>query len=114
MILHAVLFKPKAGLDAAAKTRILDALRAAHAGIPHIRRFSVGTRVKTGRAYDAISRDFPFIALFEFDSADSLAAYLSHPAHEALGAEFYMSSDAAEAYDFDIVDMPAALDRLEL
>jgi hypothetical protein len=112
VIAHVILFRPKADLDDAGRARLFDAMRAAHRAIPHIRRFIVGRRVKNGRPYEALTRDFPFFALLEFDTQGDFDAYLAHAAHEELGAEFYLASDAAEAYDFETGDMPGALDRL--
>ena len=111
MIAHVILFQPKASLDGAGRARVFDALRVAHETIPHIRRFAIGRRVKTGHAYDAMSRDFPYFVFFEFESRADLDAYLAHPSHAALGAQFYMASDMAEAYDFDLEEMPGALRR---
>ena len=113
MIAHVVLFKPKAGLSDDERARLLDAMREAHASIPQIRRFIVGSRVKNGSPYEAAARDFPLFAQFEFDSAADLAAYLAHPAHEQLARGFYEMSDAAEAYDYELSEMPDALTRLE-
>ncbi|HEX6322237.1 MAG TPA: Dabb family protein [Vicinamibacterales bacterium] len=112
MIAHVILFRPKADLDEAGRARLFDAMRAAHGAIPHIRRFVVGRRVKNGRPYEALTREFPFFALLEFETQADFDAYLSHAAHEELGTQFYLASEAAEAYDFETGDMPGALDRL--
>lgn len=112
MIAHVVLFRPKPGLSPADRASLFDAMRAAHREIPGIQRFVVGTRVKNGRPYEALARDFPYFALLEFETADAFAAYLAHPAHEELGARFYLTSDAAEAYDYSIGDVPEALEGL--
>lgn len=109
MIAHVILFRPKADLKPADRAGLLDAMRAAHRAIPGIRRFAAGRRVKNGRPYESLTRDFPFFALLEFDTQQAFDAYLSHPVHEDLGSRFYLTSEAAEAYDFVIDDMPAAL-----
>jgi hypothetical protein len=106
VIAHVILFRPKSDLDDAGRARLFDAMRTAHRAIPQIRRFAVGRRVKNGRPYEALTRDFPFFALLEFDSQADFDAYLSHPAPEELGAQFYLASDAAEAYDFAVARMP--------
>ena len=111
MIAHVILFRPKTTLDEAGRARIFDAQRVAYDSIPHIRRFAIGQRVKTGREYDAMSRDFPYFVLLEFDNQADLDAYLAHPSHDALGAQFYAASETAEAYDFDLREMPEALTR---
>ena len=112
MIAHIVLFKPKADLSEDQRGRFLDAMREAHASIPQIRRFVVGTRVQTGRPYAALARQFPFFAMLEFDAREDHEAYLTHPAHERLSLGFYQASEAAEAYDFDVAEMPHALASL--
>lgn len=112
MIAHVILFRPRADLAPAELAGLLDAMRAAHREIPGIRRFVAGRRVRNGRPYEAISRDFPFFALLEFDTPQAFDAYLSHPVHDDLGSRFYLTSEAAEAYDFVIADVPAALDTL--
>ena len=48
MIVHVVLFSPKPDLSEADRRALLDALSAAASGIPSIRRFRVGKRVKHG------------------------------------------------------------------
>lgn len=112
MIAHVVFFRPKADLADADRARIVDALRDAHASIPRIHRFIVGTRVLTGKAYDAMSRDFPFLVMLEFETRGDLEAYLAHPAHGALSLSFHQASEAAEAYDFEVGEAPTVLDAL--
>ncbi|MDQ3070763.1 MAG: Dabb family protein [Acidobacteriota bacterium] len=107
-----ILFRPKEDLPAADRAALVDAMRAAHRAIPQIRRFIAGSRLISGRAYDASARDFPYFAMLEFDSSADLAAYLAHPAHERLGRLFYQTSESAEAYDFESGDVPGALDAL--
>lgn len=113
MIAHIVLFRPKAGLVDAERAGIVAALRAAHARIPQIRRFRIGTRMLARKAYDALARDFPYFVMLEFDTRGDLEAYLAHPAHDALALSFHQASDAAEAYDYEIADAPRALDALD-
>jgi hypothetical protein len=112
MIAHVVLFRPKAGLADADRVRVIDALRDGHARITQIRRFRVGTRMLAGKAYDALSRDFPYFVMLEFDTRDDLEAYLTHPAHDALSLSFHQAGEAAEAYDYEIADAPEAIDAL--
>lgn len=112
MIAHVVLFRPKAGLAHADRARIVEALREAHARIPQIRRLRTGTRMVTGKAYDTLARDFPYVVMLEFGTRDDLEAYLAHPAHEVLALSFYQAGEAAEAYDYEIADAPDALDAL--
>lgn len=112
MIAHVILFRPKPDLAPADRAAFFEAMRAAHRGIPQIQRFVVGRRITTGRPYDALSRDFPFFAMLEFATEADLQAYLTHPAHDELGERFYLTSAAAEAYDYALSDVPDALDTL--
>ena len=65
----------------------------------------MGRRFLSGRSYDAITTtDFAFVAVIEFASRDDLLAYLDHPAHEALGRQFYQHAERAAAYDIEMID----------
>ena len=112
MIAHVVLFRPKPDLAPADRAALFDSMRAAHRDIPQIKRFAVGSRIKTGYPYDAVSRDFPFFAMLEFATRADLDAYLAHPTHVDLGNRFYLTSESAEAYDFVLNDVPEGLDTL--
>ena len=105
MIAHVVLFRPRPTLSEAQRADFVAALDAALKDIAQIKRITIGRRVVLGRQYDAMNAvDFPFVAILEFDSRDDLVAYLDHPAHERLGTQFYTASEAALAYDFDLLD----------
>ena len=103
MILHAVLFRPKPALSDADREAMFSALRAAARGIPTVRRFHIGSRLRHGAGYEAMmSQDFPYAALIEFDDLAGLQAYLQHPAHQRLGELFYALQEAALAYDYEL------------
>lgn len=103
MIAHIVLFTPKTGLRDAERRGLADALVHALREIPSIRRARVGTRVRHGRAYETLMRtDYEYAALLEFDDLVGLKAYLEHPAHVALGAQFFAAFEEALMYDFDL------------
>jgi hypothetical protein len=103
VLVHVVLFRPRAGLSEENRRDMFDALHAAATGIPTVRRFSVGTRVSHGAAYETLMReDFPYAAIVEFDDLEGLQAYLRHPQHEKLGALFYQLQEMALAYDYQI------------
>lgn len=112
MILHVVLFTPRATLTARERHDFAASLESALTGIPGIRRFRVGRRVRSGAAYDGLG-DFEYVGVIEFDDLNGLSAYLRHPRHEALGRLFYETASSAFAGDFDAVDHApaAALDR---
>ena len=104
MIAHVVLFRPRATLSDVEKAALLRALETALAGISLIKRARVGRRRVMGRLYDQSAPDFPYAAILEFENEANLRAYLDHPAHEELGRQFYTTSDAALAIDFELVD----------
>lgn len=105
MIAHIVLFRPKADLTADQRRAFVTALEHAFGSIPLIKRARVGRRLVMGRQYDQQNtHDFPFVAVLEFDSEAGLRGYLEHPAHEMLGAQFYVTSDAAFVFDYELLE----------
>jgi hypothetical protein len=108
MIVHVVLFRPKADLDEAARASLVAAIERAHREVPVIRRFLVGARTLRTVSYAAMMPEYPFIAIIEVDDAPALEAYLAHPAHAELGRLFWDTSDSALAYDFEMVDASRA------
>jgi hypothetical protein len=109
VILHVVLFTPRADLPGAERDAFGRALEQALATIPSVRRYRVGRRFRTGSDYDALPGDFDYCGVIEFDDRDGLHAYLQHPAHQELGRLFYTTAATAFAGDFDAVDAePAA------
>ena len=71
MIRHIVMFSAKTPADLAAVRNGLAIL----GGIPHARRFEVGTNTKR----DALSSDVDLIVYAEFDDEAALAAYKADP-----------------------------------
>ena len=114
MMTHVVLFTPRGDLGEAGTARLSTTLASALDGIPSVRRYQVGRRVRLGTAYDqAAPLDFSYLVVVEIDDRDGLDAYLRHPLHEALGALFYEMSAVALASDFETVDrdVDAAIGR---
>ena len=110
MIVHVVLFRPRPGLDAPARQRLADALRAAIQLIPSVRRSRVGRRVTHGRPYEQLMRDnYTHIAMLEFDDLAGLKAYLEHPIHEQLGSQFFEAFEQALMYDYEVADGEAGI-----
>jgi hypothetical protein len=103
MVAHVVLFKTKAGLDAAARQRLADAFQQALGGIPSIRRAHIGRRITHGRPYEQLMTvDYEYAAILEFDTVADLTAYLAHGAHDALGAMFFEAFEVALIYDYQM------------
>ena len=116
MIAHVVLFSPKPDLSPADRRALVDALVAASADIPSIRRFRVGKRVKHWLpGYEQMMRDdYEFAAIIEFDDIDGLKTYLGHSSHVSIGQHFTASASRSLAYDYELVDaieMSQVLDR---
>ena len=107
MIAHVVLFKPKPELTDAQRAAVIADLKAAASGIPSIRALRVGRRVRHGRpGYEQLMReDFEYLIIIEFDDAEGLTAYLTHPKHAAIGGHFMQASAAALAYDYELMDV---------
>ena len=113
MITHVVLFRPRAGLPAEQRTGLVDVLREALQSIPSIRRARVGRRVTHGRPYEqAMTVDYEFAAMLEFDDLAGLKAYLEHPAHEALATRFFSAADDTLVYDFELEEGEEGLKNL--
>lgn len=111
MIAHVVLLAPRPDLTAARRDAFIAALERAAREIPSVRRVRVGRRIRHGAAYEAgMAVDLPFAAIFEFDDLAGLQAYLTHPAHQDLGARFYDSLSAALAYDYEMDGVARARD----
>jgi hypothetical protein len=105
MVVHVVLFRPRADAGEDERRAFVDAIVRARREIPGIRRFSLGRRIMREVSYaQAMPEDFTFAAVIEFDDADALRAYLRHPAHDELGARFWSTSEAALAYDYEVGD----------
>lgn len=105
MIAHLVLFRPKPDLSKADRQALADAFAVALRSIPSVRRARVGPRVTHGRAYEQLMHaEYPFAAILEFDDLAGLQAYLEHPAHETLAAQFFAAFEEALMYDFDLTD----------
>ena len=113
MIAHVVLFRPKPELTDDQRDTFVTALEHALLNIPLIKRARVGRRVTMGRLYDQQNaNEYPFAAILEFDNQSDLRAYLEHPAHQMLGAQFYATSDAAQVFDFELLEAAHARDLL--
>jgi hypothetical protein len=113
MIVHVILFTPRADLAEDSRRDLIEALASAAASIPSIVRFRIGRRVKHGLpGYEQQMRqDYSFAAMVEVEDLAGLQAYLRHPAHAALGRHFSSSASGALAYDYEMVE---ARDAAEL
>ncbi len=105
MILHVALFRPRSDLSMSDRGGLFESLEAALQGIPSVRRFRLGRRVRHGAGYEALMpADFDFAAVLEFDDLAGLQAYLAHDAHVQLGSRFMRSLEASAIYDYLTLD----------
>lgn len=107
MIAHVVLLTPRGDLGEMEKRAALDAFAEAASRIPSVKRCRIGRRVTHGLpGYEAAMRaGFEYSAIVEFDDVAGLKAYLTHPAHAAIGQFFTAGAADALAYDYEMTDL---------
>ena len=107
MIAHVVLLQPRPDLSEAERQDALAALTKAAAGVPEVRRFRLGRRIKHGLpGYEQrMPQDFEYALIVEVDDVESLGRYLRAPAHAAIGELFYRATSAALAYDYQLEEL---------
>lgn len=106
MVVHIVLFRPKATLTESERRALIASIEQASAGIPSVRRFRIGRAVANPPQYELQGfPDLPYAAIVEFDDRAGLDAYLAHQSHGELGTRFNASLEAALVYDYDITDV---------
>ena len=109
MVIHVVLFRPKAAVSPEERKALALAFETAVRTIPSVRRAQVGRRVRHGAGYEALPQpDLQYAALLEFDDQDGLEAYLRHPAHEEVGRRFFEVMEGGVVFDYDVRDGQAA------
>jgi hypothetical protein len=105
MLAHVLLFKPRPDMSVADRRAFAAAFEQAVREIPSIRRFRVGRRVTHGREYErAMTVDYEYAAILEFDDVAGLQAYLRHPAHDELGTRLFAAMESGLIYDFEMRD----------
>jgi hypothetical protein len=111
VITHIVLLQPRADLTEEERRAALDTLSRAAAGVPEIRSFRLGRRVRHGLpGYEQrMAQDYDFAVIIEVDDVAALTRYLGAPAHRALGELFSTATDAALAYDYDMTGIVSSV-----
>jgi len=111
VIVHVVLFTPKASVSEADRRALAESFAAAVRTIPSVRTAQVGRRVKHGAGYEALPQpDLQYAALITFDDHAGLLEYLQHPAHAEPGRRFFEVMEQGVAFDYDVRDGRAAGD----
>jgi hypothetical protein len=111
VIAHIVLLQPRADLTDDERRAALDTLSRAAAGVPEIRSFRLGRRVRHGLpGYEQrMAQDYDFALIIEVDDVAALTSYLRAPAHRALGDLFSSATEAALAYDYDLTEIVSSV-----
>ena len=105
MIAHVVLFRPKPQLSDDERAAFVATFEHALSHIALITRARVGRRITLGRQYDQQNAEsYPFAAILEFANEADLRAYLDHPAHHALGEQFYATAESAMVFDYELAE----------
>lgn len=103
MMSHVVLLTPRTDLPAADRAGLINAFRRAVRDIPSVRAVRIGTRVRHGAGYEQEAGDgADYLVVLDFDDLAGLQAYLRHPAHAELSAQFGRSLRSALVYDFEV------------
>jgi hypothetical protein len=103
MIVHLVLFRPKASLSSADQRALVQSIEQAAANISSVRRFRVGRAIPDPPAYLLQGfPDLPYVAMLEFDDRTALDDYLEHQMHGELGRRFNEGAEAALIYDYEV------------
>ena len=104
MIVHVILFEPRADLTETQRQGVIQDLQRAAESIPSVRRCRIGRRFHHGSpGYEgAMAVDYQYAVIMEFDDRAGLDAYLRHPAHHAAGRHFTTSAANALAYDYEV------------
>jgi hypothetical protein len=106
MILHVVLYQPKASATQEELAALANALEVASREIPSIKQVRVGKAVDLGFGY----QNWPKVqtggnvAIFEFDGREGLEAYLAHQKHKDLAALFWSTCDQPTILDVSAID----------
>ena len=106
MILHVVLYQPRASATREELSELIDVLEAASREIPSVRQVRIGKAVDLGFGYSNWPKDQQtgYAAIFEFEDKTGLEAYLAHPTHARLAALFWSTSDQPTILDVVAAD----------
>jgi hypothetical protein len=109
MIVHIVLFRPKASLSSSEQKALVASIEQAAANIATVRRFRVGRALPDAPAYQLQGfPDMPYVAILEFEDREALEDYLEHQMHGELGRRFNEGAEAALIYDYEVHDASEA------
>ena len=105
MIIHVVLFRPKATVLPDERKALARAFEQAVRSVPSVRRAQIGRRVQHGAGYENLPQpDLQYAALLEFDDRSGLDAYMEHPAHSEVGRRFFELMEEGMMFDYEVRD----------
>jgi hypothetical protein len=108
MILRVVLFHLRSEVTDYDSRVLLSSITSAVKSVPGLLSFNVGRRIESDGAYTlgeagtGGASPYDYAAVFQFDSAKSLQAYLHHPAQSEIRARFTAVVSAAMTCDYEI------------
>lgn len=106
MILHIVLYQPKASATQEELSDLANALETASREISSIQQVRVGKAVDFGFGYSVWPKDQNSgnVAVFEFIDRIALETYLAHQTHKRLAALFWSTCDQPIIIDVSAAD----------
>jgi hypothetical protein len=106
MILHIVLYQPKATASPEELQALSQAIEKAARDIQAIRQVRVGRAKDFSFGYKTWPYDQVngYVAVFEFSNLDGLGAYLMHDRHKALAEMFWKTCENPTILDVEAVD----------
>ena len=106
MILHLVLYQPRATATPEERAQLVAALEAACHEIPVIQQVRVGKAINLGMGYENRSsgQQLDYAAVFEFRDEIGLRSYLVHDHHRRLAEMFWKVCERTTIMDVAAVD----------
>ncbi len=106
MILHLVLYQPRATATPVECAELTSALEAACHQIPAIQQVRVGKAVNLGMGYKNRSQgqQYDYVAVFQFRDELDLKSYLANDHHRALAEMFWKVCERTTIIDISAVD----------
>ena len=106
MILHVVLYQPRATATLEERTELVAALEAACHEIPVIQQVRVGKAMDLGMGYMnwSLDQQMDYVAVFEFRDEIDLRSYLAHDHHRRLAEMFWKVCERTTIIDVAAVD----------
>jgi hypothetical protein len=108
MILRVVLFHLRSEVSDYDSRLLLTSITSAVKSVPGLLSFNVGRRLESDGAYtlgdagNAQASPYDYAAVFQFENAKALQAYLKHPAQAEIRARFTAVVSTAVTCDYEI------------